>query len=688
MSALYKLTTRCVTEVLRLEVERRGLLAENQLGAARRVQGAKEQALLNIAVNRAHGNGLRVVWIDVKKAFDSIPHDYIERCIGSLALPDWILGFLKTAMARWSLELRAGREYVMDKDVRRGIIQGDSLSPLLFVLCVDPLSRRLNEKHRKVSVELEAESHATNHLLFVDDLKLLAPDTQTLAALTAEAERFFETVGLEINRDKSATNDPDVRAGALLEGPMVYKYLGIIEDAKGRPTSESFAKVKEELLSRVDQLCKRKLNAKNLFKAINEYAITLVDYHIGVQALEPADYVELDTAVRQVLIRHRVHLIPASKERLYLPRKELGRGLHSIEMRSEQMLLQLWDVLENDKISTRRTAIRTVEVRNSTHLSLIKAYLARRYGKEAANLRSLREAQKELWYSENKKRVLHAKLYRARDNEMVDLLGSSTWLRSGNITPRDEGAFSLLQDRNLFWLTGGTCPHCREGSKTVDHLASKCKMMARHEYTRRHNEIVRCLHLLLATRYGFKRSLRIRSHSVQEVMDNQNAEIRVDTRVKTDVRITHNRPDILVYDKHARVITLVEVGVTCLQNLLTVETEKARKYDLLADELAALYKCKVRVIPFVMTWEGVVSKRHCRYARELGVTPNVAAYVQTRVLKRTLETISFEHRRSIEDTGREGAVEEAIRRISAAAEGVPPVARAVLSGAQGSVPDD
>ena len=69
MSNLYKLTTKCVTEVMTLEVESRGLLSENQLGTVRRVQGAKEQALLNIAINKEHGNELKTMWIDVKKAF-------------------------------------------------------------------------------------------------------------------------------------------------------------------------------------------------------------------------------------------------------------------------------------------------------------------------------------------------------------------------------------------------------------------------------------------------------------------------------------------------------------------------------------------------------------------------------------------------------------------------------------------
>jgi len=43
---------------MQLEVERRGLLAENQLGTVRRVQGAKEQALLNIAINKEYGNNI------------------------------------------------------------------------------------------------------------------------------------------------------------------------------------------------------------------------------------------------------------------------------------------------------------------------------------------------------------------------------------------------------------------------------------------------------------------------------------------------------------------------------------------------------------------------------------------------------------------------------------------------------
>ncbi|KAF7683677.1 hypothetical protein TCON_1113 [Astathelohania contejeani] len=125
--------------------------------------------------------------------------------------------------------------------------------------------------------------------------------------------------------------------------------------------------------------------------------------------------------------------------------------------------------------------------------------------------------------------------------------------------------------------------------------------MLGHDYTRRHNEVLRCIHLLLANKYGFKKSKKLRIHSVQDVMKNERAEIRVDTRIRTDILIKNNRPDILIYDKKENEIISVEVGITSQDNLQIVETEKKRKYDLLANELGLLYKAKTKIIPYVMT---------------------------------------------------------------------------------------
>ncbi|KAI5169633.1 hypothetical protein PAEPH01_0870 [Pancytospora epiphaga] len=41
----------------------------------------------------------------------------------------------------------------------------------------------------------------------------------------------------------------------------------------------------------------------------------------------------------------------------------------------------------------------------------------------------------------------------------------------------------------------------------------------------------------------------MRSHSIQEIVTNENCEIRVDMRVSTGTKIQTNRPDIFVLDK-------------------------------------------------------------------------------------------------------------------------------------------
>ena len=157
----------------------------------------------------------------------------------------------------------------------------------------------------------------------------------------------------------------------------------------------------------------------------------------------------------------------------------------------------------------------------------------------------------------------------------------SVWLTHGNNKPRDEASFSYIQDRNVFWNEDSKCPHCKEAGRTVDHLATRCDRMLYHDYTRRHNEVVKCLHMLMSNKYEIapKPRKRIRGYSVQDIMSNDRVEIRVDTRIKTTGKISHDRPDIMVLDKVKREITLIEVGITNQDSLITVETEKMRKYD-------------------------------------------------------------------------------------------------------------
>ncbi|KAK1351136.1 hypothetical protein LUQ84_000408 [Hamiltosporidium tvaerminnensis] len=49
-----------------------------------------------------------------------------------------------------------------------------------------------------------------------------------------------------------------------------------------------------------------------------------------------------------------------------------------------------------------------------------------------------------------------------------------------------------------------------------------------------------------------------------------------------------------------------------------------------------------------MTWDGIVTKYHKSHLKRLEIPMNVEAYIQSIVLKKTVETISFDRQRGLE----------------------------------------
>ena len=90
---------------------------------------------------------------------------------------------------------------------------------------------------------------------------------------------------------------------------------------------------------------------------------------------------------------------------------------------------------------------------------------------------------------------------------------------------------------------------------------------------------------------------------------------------------------------------IVEIGITGQDQLNIFENEKKRKYDVLANEMGAIHKCKTRIIPYVLAWDGIVTKFHKSYAKKLGLIVKIQSYIQFIVLKKTLESISYEYKR-------------------------------------------
>ena len=52
----------------------------------------------------------------------------------------------------------------------------------------------------------DGKHHTTNHLLFIDDLKILAKSDNVLAQMVQETKVFLNAIRLEMNRENPATD--------------------------------------------------------------------------------------------------------------------------------------------------------------------------------------------------------------------------------------------------------------------------------------------------------------------------------------------------------------------------------------------------------------------------------------------------------------------------------------------------
>ena len=67
---------------------------------------------------------------------------------------------------------------IEDIKIQCGIFQGDSLSPLLFCICLIPLTEKLNGLN--TGYEEYTTKTKISHLLYMDDLKLIAKSEEEL----------------------------------------------------------------------------------------------------------------------------------------------------------------------------------------------------------------------------------------------------------------------------------------------------------------------------------------------------------------------------------------------------------------------------------------------------------------------------------------------------------------------------
>ena len=298
LSTTYKILTSVITERMYTFLEHNDILPQEQKGCKRNSYGCKDQLLINKMILENCKKKLRnlsTAWIDYRKAFDSVPHDWILKSLNLYKISPVISNFLQNCMSKWQTRLflshDSGTIESGNINIKRGIFQGDSLSPLLFCMSLIPLSNELNNSgtgYKLFHKEL-------NHLIYMDDLKLFAKNDKDLEGLLTTVKKFSNDIGMEFGLDKCAkatfVKGKLIKFSCIildietiikeLEPEECYKYLGVNE-RDGINHTRMKEKIRKEYYRRVQLVLKTELNSKNRIEAINSLAIPVVKYSFNI----------------------------------------------------------------------------------------------------------------------------------------------------------------------------------------------------------------------------------------------------------------------------------------------------------------------------------------------------------------------------------------------------------------------
>ena len=176
------------------------------------------------------------IFVDLKKAFDSIPREALLLKIASMGLTGKIFNVIHSMYQGSTCQLRMNGKLSEKFLVGRGTEQGHTLSPELFKSYVIDLSELLD------NLEIYVPSIGPvniSHLLWADDLVLMALDLKSAQALMDTFCDFCTKWGLDINRSKTNLvifNKKSLKSnsefinmnGTQIDTVESYCYLGLV----------------------------------------------------------------------------------------------------------------------------------------------------------------------------------------------------------------------------------------------------------------------------------------------------------------------------------------------------------------------------------------------------------------------------------------------------------------------------
>jgi hypothetical protein len=296
---------------------------------------------------------------DLSKAYDRIDLPLLSLALRRINLPSNIIKFIENLFVGHNNQIILANTLSDPYETKQGIIQGEIISPLLWVIYYDPMFAAINNSiysgyHLTASLPMNIhrkddfykEDIELKLIGYLDDTTWFSDNLVNLESNLSIADDFYSLANIKINKDKTKllTNDvvlltrpnnklPFCFGNDLIEVEIVPKkkderILGIYVNIANSP-SFTYKKIKKMLYYICFNLRKKRITHDHVMYIINKVLLPRIEYLTQHIFIEPNKCNEFNRIIRSIY-----------KHSLSLPKSFFNSVIHNPIYPN---ILNIWD---------------------------------------------------------------------------------------------------------------------------------------------------------------------------------------------------------------------------------------------------------------------------------------------------------------------------------------------------------
>lgn len=549
----------------------------------------KLKAILSDA--RKQRNELHMVSIDLHKAFDSVSHEAVINTLSRIGCPTSFVQYIARVYGNASTNLQY-RGSSMYTRVKKGVLQGDPLSPILFNLVLDRALAALN-----CDLGYSLGNHKFTCIAYADDIILLSGSISGLQLNLNILTSALGKMGLVINANKTSVlsmipqgkekrvvyaTDQKLKVNNVYIrqiGPTdKWKYLGI------NFTGNSVCRIKPTLMEDAIKVRKAPLKPQQRLHILRSILIPRYIHELVLGGADCTLLKDLDRKIRGEVRRWLKLPNDVPIAYMHAPLKSGGLGIPNLALGIPRMRLKRI----NGFLLTASESANAFGKSNycNFHKQLCEEELG------TAGCGEEKDQYVRFWENEMAKKIDTGDLLQAKY-----CTESSSWLnfRSNNISGRDFIRYNLIRAGCLPSKARrargrSDLPHsCRAGcasSETNSHILQVCHR-TRGGRSLRHNRAMNLIY-----EYLLKRGVRVYREPIFETC------------------FGLRKPDLISI--HGQTAVVSDIHIVDGYDMRSARSAKKAKYQQipdLADLIAERFGCN-RVIhePVTISYKGIFER--------------------------------------------------------------------------------